>query len=557
MLRTFKQFFVFKRALNTCQNILKCPAPDINIPKNVLLSEYLLENINKSDRVAVECIETKRKYSFLEVRKKSLALAHFLKSSLKLEEKSCVGILLPNLPEYPIVILASIQAGLQITPINPNYTPEEIKKQLVFAKAKALFGIAERETELRSVCDNLKIPVIAVKTNQSTSLSTGTINFFDYVSTKQHLDEIYTKNLTPDDVVLLPFSSGTTGLPKGVQLTHSNLVSNLMQTSVEEFDFYKKAQNEVVLAFLPFFHIYGFTMILLHGLCQDVKLITFPKFTSQHFLTGLRQYRPTFIPSVPPIVHMINNSPVINHNEDLASLRALVCGAAPLGESDIVRFKDITNGKIDIFQAYGMTETSPLNIIETKAFKGGCKIGGSGFLIPNSQAKFVSIENPDSEEALGVNQNGQLFIKGPQVMKGYLENPTATKEMLTEDGWIKTGDIGYYDEDGHIFITDRLKELIKVQGFPVAPAEIESVIREHPSVEDVAVIGVKHEKLGEAPKAFVVPKDNAQVQPKDIQDFVATKVVKYKHLTGGVTFLEGIPKTPSGKILRRELKKFI
>ncbi|XP_018576358.1 4-coumarate--CoA ligase 1-like [Anoplophora glabripennis] len=559
MLRILKPFSICKRASSTFKNIVKSPGPDIDIPKNVLLSEYLLENINKwTDKVAVECIETKKRYTFLEIRKKSLTLAHFLRNSLKLEEKSCVGILLPNLPEFPIVVLASIQAGLQITPINPNYTPDEIKKQLVLSKAKALFGVAERETELRSVCDNLKIPIIAVKVHQNTSLSTGTINFFDYVTAKQqNFDEIYTKSVTPDDVVLLPFSSGTTGLPKGVQLTHFNLVSNLMQTAVDEFDFYKKGGDEVSLAFLPFFHIYGFMLILIHGLCDGLKLITFPKFTSQLFLTGLREYRPTFIPAVPPIVHMVNTSTHINHSEDLVSVRSMLCGAAPLGKTDIVHFRDLTNGKIDIIQGHGMTETSPLNMVQTRAFEGGLKIGGCGFLVPNTQAKFVSIENSEDQNGLGMKQNGELCIKGPQVMKGYLDNPTATKEMFMEDGWVRTGDIGYYDEDGHIFITDRLKELIKVQGFPVAPAELESLIRKHPSVEDVAVIGVKHEKLGEAPKAFVVLKKSVKLQPKDIEDFVAPKVIKYKHLAGGVTFLEHIPKTPAGKILRRDLKKLI
>ncbi|KAJ8919233.1 hypothetical protein NQ315_003816 [Exocentrus adspersus] len=559
MLRKFTSYRNFKRTLKTPVNIISSPVADINIPNNILLPEYLLEKINKwtdTDKVAVECIETKRKYTYPQIRKSSLSLAHFLQKSLKLKEKYGVAILLPNLPEYPIILLASMQAGLRISTINSNYTKDEVKRQLIDSKAKVLFANAERDKELRSICDDLRIQLIALKTHSNVTLSNGTINLFDCItSSSKNLEEIYPTSVTSDDVVILPFSSGTTGLPKGVQLTHYNLVANLMQTSAKEFDIVTEDTDETILAFLPFFHLYGFMLVLLHGLTRGAKLVTFPKFTSQHFIDGLRLYRPTVFHCTPPVVHLMTTNPHVKLPDDLQSLRTILSGAAPLSEADVERFKEVTKGKVDILQSYGMTEVSPLATIQSKVLKGGIKIGGGGFLVPNTQAKFISIANPN--QVLGVKENGELFLRGPQVMKGYLDNPEATKATITDDGWLRTGDVGHYDEDGHIFITDRLKELIKVQGFPVAPAELEGLIRDHPSVEDVAVIGVKHEKLGEAPKAFVVKRKNVQVKPEDIQEFIKAHVVKYKHLAGGVTFVDDIPKTPSGKILRKELKKLI
>lgn len=247
----------------------------------------------------------------------------------------------------------------------------------------------------------------------------------------------------------------------------------------------------------------------------------------------------------------------INHpnitKEDLLKIRTIMSGAAPLGASDVERFRAKTDNKVSLIQGYGMTETAPVTIIQTEKLQNGIKIGGSGLLVPNTEARIVPIEG--SSENLPAHESGELVIKGPQVMPGYYNNPQANQDIFMKDGWLRTGDIAHYDEDHHFFITDRLKELIKVKGFQVAPAELEAILREHPSVDDVGVVGVADSVLGEVPRAFVVVKPGQEVKGRHLEEFVASKVAKHKQLKGGVVFVGAIPKNPSGKILRRELRK--
>jgi 4-coumarate--CoA ligase len=208
---------------------------------------------------------------------------------------------------------------------------------------------------------------------------------------------------------------------------------------------------------------------------------------------------------------MANNHPAIKR-EDLMSIRTLMSGAAPLGASDVELFRSKTKNKINIIQGYGMTETSPVTVIQSNSLENGIKIGGSGFLVPNTEAKIIPVDG-SSKLGLGPNQSGELVIKGPQVMAGYYNNPEANSDIFLEEGWLKTGDIAHYDEHEHFYVTDRLKELIKVKGFQVPPAELEAVLRTHPSVDDVGVVGIPHPALGEAPKAFVVLKPGQSVKP--------------------------------------------
>lgn len=235
----------------------------------------------------------------------------------------------------------------------------------------------------------------------------------------------------------------------------------------------------------------------------------------------------------------------------MKSIRTIISAAAPLGASAVDKFNAKCKNAINLLQMYGMTETSPLTLMQTTKLKNGTKIGGSGFLIPNTEAKIIPI-NGDSSSGLGPNQSGELVVRGPQNMKSYHNNPQATHDTILEDNWLRTGDISYYDTDEHFFITDRLKELIKVKGFQVAPAELEELLKSHPAVEDAAVVGVPHPVQGEAPKAFVVLKQQVTVQ--QLKDFVENKVANYKRLVGGIVVLNKIPRTSSGKILRYQLK---
>jgi len=334
------------------------------------------------------------------------------------------------------------------------------------------------------------------------------------------------------------------------------LVANFAQVSVDEYKYVNETTNEaqdVIPLVLPAYHIYGLSFIALLHLSFGVKLVTLKKFSSQSYFDMIMKHNPAILFVVPPIVLMMLNNSEFDITK-VSNLRMVGSGAAPLGSSDVERFNDKSKGKVTFIQMYGMTETSPITHGQTWRIENGLKIGGCGFPVPNTECKFVGL-NDETFTPLPANENGELLVRGPQIMKGYLNNQEATANTITPDGWLRTGDIGHYDEDGHFFITDRLKELIKVSGYQVPPAELEELLRDHPDVKEAAVIGVPDAKKGEAPKAFIVLNAGAKSTSEDIFKYAAEKTVKYKHLTGGVVIIDAIPKTPSGKILRRDLKK--
>jgi acyl-CoA synthetase (AMP-forming)/AMP-acid ligase II len=342
-----------------------------------------------------------------------------------------------------------------------------------------------------------------------------------------------------EDLVVLPYSSGTTGLPKGVMLTHRNLVANLCQ--MDGLDYFTK--DDTLICVLPLFHIYGLVVILNMGLHQGATVVTMPRFELEHFLKAVQDYRVTMAHIVPPIVLLLSNNPIVA-DYDLSSLHTLFSGAAPLGESLTRACMERLNCKIR--QGYGMTETSPVTHSSPSA-AGEVKFGSVGVLAPNTQCKIVHL---DTGEAQLPRNEGEICVRGPQVMKGYLNRPEATANTIDSEGWLHTGDVGYIDDDGHFFIVDRAKELIKYKGFQVAPAELEALLLTHPAIADAAVIPVPDEEAGEVPKAYVVTK--GEVTPEAIMDYVAAEVATFKRLRF-VEFIDKIPKSPSGKILRRVL----
>jgi 4-coumarate--CoA ligase len=248
------------------------------------------------------------------------------------------------------------------------------------------------------------------------------------------------------------------------------------------------------------------------------------------------------------LVIFMNNSDILQkkHTE---SIRYVMSGAAPIGANDAERFQQIAPDS-KFFQGYGLTETSPLISMSAVGSKNYASVGHPS---PDTECKIVDINDSDFN-GLGPNESGELWVRGPQVMAGYHKNEKATKETITPDGWLRTGDIAHYDENGELYITDRLKELIKVNAFQVPPAELEEILRDHPAVAEAAVIGIPHPQSGEVPRAYVVKKKNSETTEKEIEKFVEEKVAKYKRLEGGVEFIDAIPKNATGKILRRELK---
>ncbi|KAF2894355.1 hypothetical protein ILUMI_11819 [Ignelater luminosus] len=536
-------------------NIIKSALPDIEIP-NEPIHQFIFKHFSKfPHKVAVECGLTGRKYTYEELRIKSRNLNKSLRKKLKLQKRDVVAILLPNIPEYPICMLGSIEAGLTVTTINPAYTSEEIKRQLLDADVKAIFTISGLWNNA-SAAVNLtqeKIPIIIIKSQENQDNPDGSIYFEELVDSRCDIEDLVLE--TGNDTILMPYSSGTTGLPKGVEHTHSSIISTICQINTPYFrqsETTTDTHQDVIPAVLPFFHIYGLVVTLFTKLWNLSKVVSLPHFTPELFVGCLQKHKPSILYTVPPLVTFMTNNAMIK-KEYFQSTRTVVCGAAPLGASDEERFTEKVGKHVNILQGYGLTE-SCVTVFTTPSKKSELGLSGSvGELLPNITTKVVPPDNPE-KEPLGPHKFGELLIKGPQVTKGYLNKPKETNETFI-DGWMRTGDLVYYDDNKMFYVVDRLKELIKVKGFQVAPAELEEILRSYPDVDDAAVIGIPHVTYGEVPRAYIVPKSNAKIDLEELHTFVNEKVAEFKHLKGGITFTKSIPKTASGKIVRRELQR--
>ena len=339
-------------------------------------------------------------------------------------------------------------------------------------------------------------------------------------------------------VVVLPYSSGTTGLPKGVMLSHRNLVVNVDQTHAV----LKLVPGETLIGFLPFFHIYGMNVIMNAHLMAGTRLICMPRFDLQGFLEVVQDHKVRLVMAVPPVANALAKHPLVD-KYDISSVKVFVSAAAPLG-AELSNACGARLGAVAM-QGYGMTELSPLTHF---SLEDGAVAGSVGVTAPNTTCKILDTQ---TGAALGPDAEGELCIKGPQVMLGYLNNPQATARMIDAEGWLHTGDIACFDSSGQLFIRDRLKELIKVKGFQVAPAEVEAVLQAYPGVLDAAVIGVPDDEAGEAPMAFVVVAEGVAID--DIAGFLRQQLASYKQ-PKRIEILDTIPKSASGKILRRVLK---
>ena len=342
-----------------------------------------------------------------------------------------------------------------------------------------------------------------------------------------------------NDLVALPYSSGTTGLHKGVMLTHRTLVANVCQSVAHQ----RFREDERVIAVLPFFHIYGLVVLMNIPLYRGATVVTMPRFDLAEFLRVLEEYRITRAWVVPPIVLALANHPLVDEF-DVSSLESMLSGAAPLS----AELEQACGKRLGcrMQQGYGLTETSPTTHFVTDELADQMP-GSRGFPVPNTECRIVDVA---TGEDAPTGEAGELCIRGPQVMKGYLNNPRATELTIDRDGWFHTGDVARVEEDGSFRIVDRIKELIKYKGYQIAPAELEAVLLTHPANVHAAVIPLPDEEAGEVPKAFVVP--SASITLEEVTQFVAERVAPYKKLRA-VEIVEEIPKSPSGKILRRVL----
>ncbi len=506
------------------------PFPDVAIPTEPLF-EYVFAAAGRlADKPALIDGPSGRTYTYGQLEAAVRSLAGGLVSH-GFQKGQVLALMAPNVPEYAVVFHAAALAGGVVTTINPTYTAREVHHQLEDAGASIMVTVPMFFETARAAAADTGVREIYVLGEAEVAPSLDTL-FGEPLDAQVPV--------APEDLVVLPYSSGTTGLSKGVMLTHRNLVANLEQTmpvvTIEE--------GEVAIAVLPFFHIYGMQVLMNLGLRVGTTVVTMPRFDLEEFLRIHEEYRVTRSFVVPPIVVALAKHPIVD-KYDLSALRQVFSGAAPLSAELAAE----VNQRLGcaVVQGYGMTELSP---VSHSTPEGEYKPGSVGVTIANTETMIV---DPASGEPVGIEQDGEVWVRGPQVMAGYLNNPDATAATIDDDGWLHTGDIGHFDDDGHLYIVDRLKELIKYKGFQVPPAELEALLLTHPAVADAAVVGLPDEEAGEIPAAYVVLKPGLEASGHELMEFVGGQVAHYKAIRR-VTFLEEIPKSASGKILRRVLR---
>ena len=506
----------------------RSPYPDITVP-NVSLFEMVLGNAPaRGNAVAMADGISGRRITYAElidqIRRTAAGLA-----ARGIKKGDVVSLWAPNVPEWPIAFFGAVKIGAVVHTSNPVSTPEELCYQLIDANARILITVNALSEKARAAIAESKRTIELIALDDAPDVVKLSDMMVDADAPPVAIDPA-------NDLVALPYSSGTTGLPKGVMLTHRNVVAQLNQ-----LDAIETTDMPALLGVLPFFHIYGMVIIMMHGLMRGATIVTMPKFEFEPFLKVLQDWPITSAHIVPPIVVALGKHPAVD-NYKFPRLKHLFSGAAPLGPELTKAVEKRLN--VTIRQGYGMTEASPATHYTVA---GSERCGAVGLLMPSTEMRII---DPESGKDVVEGQPGEVWVRGPQVMKGYLNNPEATARTVDSDGWLHTGDIGTMDSDGYLTVVDRLKELIKVKGFQVAPAELESLLLKHPKIADVAVIPIADEESGEVPKAIVVAKE--PLTADEVMQFLLPHVAHYKRVRQ-VAFVDAIPKSPSGKILRRIL----
>ena len=523
--------------------IFQSPFPPRPIPK-LSLPAYVFEHTDAhADRPALVDGPTGRTLAHGEVRAGARACAAGLQA-LGLGSGEVVGIYSPNVPEYALAFLGTALAGGASTTASALYTAEELAVQLRHARARCLIAhpaLLERAREAAAAAGVEHLFVFGE--GEGAGVGAGAVPFEALLAAGRAAGEPRPVPVHPaEHVVSLPFSSGTTGLPKGVCLTHRNLVANLHQ--IERLAPIRP--EDVVIGVLPFFHVYGQTVVMNGALRSGASVVTMPRFDLEQFLTLIERHRVTRAFVAPPIVVLLAKHPLVERF-DLSSLIFVLSGAAPLDAA----VADAAAARIGcpIVQGYGMTEASPVITFTPEGETG--RPGSIGQLVEWTEARLV---DPASGRDAGAGEVGELWARGPQVMSCYLADEAATRATVVEGGWLRTGDIAMVDGDGWFAVVDRLKELIKVKGYQVAPAELEALLLTHPAVADACVVPVKDEEAGERPKALVVLRDGVAGEGvlEEILAWAATRLASHKRMVA-IEAIASVPKSPSGKILRRLL----
>jgi long-chain acyl-CoA synthetase len=493
--------------------------------------------------------------TFSQVKEQSDRLGAAL-ARLGIKQGDRVGIMLPNCPQYIIATFAILRLGAVVVNVNPLYTPREVLVVASDSGMCALLTLDLLAPITLSVLEQTKILSVIITSLAEYSIAAqpapvidGTQRLRDLLAGVDEVD-LPRVEINPDDVAVLQYTGGTTGVPKGAMLTHYNIFANVVQTESWGHHSMQRGEDTYLLV-IPFFHIYGFTVGMMDGLWRGAQQVLIPKYDVEALLTAIRDYRPTYFPAVPTIYISLLNHPQAKEY-GLDKVRAFNSGSAPLPLEVIEQFERVTGGTLH--EGYGLSEASP--VTHSTATFARRKPGSIGLPLPDTDIKIVDLETGRSEVPTGA--EGELCIAGPQVMKGYWNRPDETDIALRTDDagrtWLYTGDVARMDEDGYFYIVQRKKDMIIVSGFNVYPSEVEGVLYTHPSVMEAAVIGIPDAYRGEAVKACVVLKSGATVTPAELKEHCAGGLAEFK-VPRLIEIRESLPKTAVGKILHRVLRE--
>nr|AGU68021.1 4-coumarate--CoA ligase [Angomonas desouzai] len=525
--------------------------------KEKTLFQYIERRIKEADPKSVAAVqaETEEHITYGELLTDIERVAQMLYHDAEIRKGDGVCIAYPNHYRFGSLVYGTMRLGAVVSTVSPASDADSLHHYLIECKAKALVGIRVNQKVMEQAVDR-----VMRETNREVKILYPQ-EYFENSSSLKPIPKDYEplKDAKPNDTIFVPFSSGTTGLPKGVQLTNYSLTANVMQASAA----WQLNANDTTIAVLPFFHIYGFTTTLNMVFASHARQVVMSSYALDLYMNSVHKYKATVNNIAPPIaVSMLKNAQKYKHL-DLTSMTMLRCGAAPLTEETELLVESTFPG-CSFAQTFGTTETSPIITCTPRKLLKGHVYGSSGPLVPDTEVRVIRVDDSQqsgadksSGEDVGEGEEGEIWVRGPQLMKGYLKQSDTDKCM--QDGWYRTGDIGRVDtKTGDVIITDRLKELIKYKGFQVSPAALEGVLLDHPWVEDCIVIGVTDPRdvSFESPRALIVlksdlPLDSALNAADRITNFIMKRVPPHQRLHGGVRIVKEIPKNPAGKLLRR------